>query len=68
VRRSAAVLERILLVISAGLILLAILGWPPGGLMFALPYLFLMPWVVFALIGGGLAWWGRRALRSGPSQ
>jgi len=68
VRRAAAVLGWILLVISAGLILLTILSWPPGGLMFALPYLFLMPGVVFALIGGGLAWWGGRAQRSGPSQ
>jgi hypothetical protein len=60
VRRGATVLGWILLVIAGGLTLLSILSWPPGGLMFALSFIFLMPGLLFALIGGALVWWGGR--------
>ncbi len=45
---------------AAILILLGITAWPPGGLMFALPYFFLIPGIFFALVGGGLLWFDRR--------
>ncbi|MDP1890891.1 MAG: hypothetical protein Q8K55_08345 [Gemmatimonadaceae bacterium] len=51
---------RILLVLAALLVVLGIVSWPPGGLMFALPYVFLMPGVVLAVVGGVLLWLGRR--------
>lgn len=41
----------ILLFIAAGLGVLGLLTWPPGGLMFALPYVFLLPAGVVALAG-----------------
>ena len=37
------------LIIACALILLAIAAWPPGGLMFALPYVFLFTAI---LVGG----------------
>ena len=46
----------IILVMAAALILLGIMSWPPGGLMFALPYFFLLPGVLLGLIGGLLLW------------
>jgi len=67
VRRLAIVLGWILLVFAGGLILLAIASWPPGGLMFALPFVFLMPGVLFALIGGALLWWGGRPAKVCPT-
>ncbi len=42
---------------------LALIGgstWPPGGLMFALPFVFFMPAALLALIGSALLWFGRR--------
>ena len=66
-RRVPLVLGWILLVIAGGLILLAISSWPPGGLMFALPFIFLMPGLLFALVGGALVWWGRRPANIGPA-
>jgi hypothetical protein len=52
-----------LLVIAAVLIGLGAVTWPPGGLLFALPFLFLMPGVVLAVLGGILLFIGRLALR-----
>ena len=60
-RRTASVLGWISLFIAAGLIILGILSWPPGGLMFALPFFFLLPGVALALIGGVLVWLGGRS-------
>jgi len=51
-----------MLAIAAGLILLGIQSWPPGGLMFALPFVFLVPGLVLGLVGGGLLWLGRSGL------
>ena len=53
-----------LLVIAAVLIALGAVTWPPGGLLFALPYLFLMPGVVLALLGGILLFIGVRRKRA----
>ena len=61
-RRFARVLGWIMLAIAAGLILLGIQSWPPGGLMFALPFVFLVPGLVLGLVGGGLLWLGRSGL------
>jgi hypothetical protein len=38
-------------VVAAILGLLTALSWPPGGLMFAMPYFFLFPGVIFACVG-----------------
>ncbi len=46
----------ILCVASAALILLGIAAWPPGGLMFASPFVFLIPGAVFGVVGGVLVW------------
>jgi hypothetical protein len=40
------------LAVAALLALLAVATWPPGGLMFALPYVFVLPAAVVALAGG----------------
>jgi hypothetical protein len=53
----------IALLLAALALLLAVASWPPGGLMFAAPYLFLMLAVALGLIGGLLLFVGRR-LRS----
>ncbi len=37
--------------VAALLLLLGALTWPPGGLMFALPYFFIIPGVVLAVVG-----------------
>jgi hypothetical protein len=50
----------ILLSIGSVLILLGIATWPPGGLMFALPYVFLLPGFLLAILGGLLVILGRR--------
>lgn len=42
------------------LILLAIVSWPPGGLMFALPFVLLVMAVACAVLAAGLLWLGRR--------
>jgi hypothetical protein len=58
------VLSCIALFIAAGLIMLGILSWPPGGLMFALPFVFLLSGVVLAIFGGVLVWFcGRSSSR-----
>jgi hypothetical protein len=47
-RRALHALALLGLVVAGALVLLAIAAWPPGGLMFALPYVFL--WMA-ALVG-----------------
>ena len=66
-RRAASILGWIALVLATGLVLLGILAWPPGGLMFALPFFFLIPGVILGLIGLLLLWIGRRASKTGSS-
>jgi vacuolar-type H+-ATPase subunit I/STV1 len=41
----------LMLFLAAVLLALTAVAWPPGGLMFALPYFFLIPGVVLALLG-----------------
>jgi FtsH-binding integral membrane protein len=48
------------LIIGGALILLGVAAWPPGGLMFALPFIFLIPGVPLALVGGMLVWLSQR--------
>jgi hypothetical protein len=62
------VLGWIALAIAAGLILLGIQSWPPGGLMFALPFVFLIPGLVLGFIGGVLLWHGSRPSVRVPSE
>lgn len=59
-KRVERVLGWIILVSAALLILIGVLCWPPGGLMFALPYIFLIPGFILAPIGGVLLWHGSR--------
>jgi uncharacterized membrane protein YvlD (DUF360 family) len=47
-------------VIAALLLLLGALTWPPGGLMFALPFFFIIPGVFLAVVGLLLLWIGKR--------
>jgi len=42
------------LVGAAGLVLLGLLSWPPGGMMFALPFIFIIPGIFLAIVGGVL--------------
>ncbi len=51
-RRVARVLGWIFVGLAALLLLFGLLTWPPGGLMFALPFVFLMPGALFGLVGG----------------
>lgn len=48
---------------AAGLFLLGLVSWPPGGLMFALPYFFFLLGAVTALPAWLLIWLGRRLRR-----
>jgi hypothetical protein len=64
----ATVLGWILLASAGGLILLGISSWPPGGLMFALPFVFLIPGLFFAILGGALVWLGRRPTAADASE
>ena len=50
-RKVVRVLGGGLLVLSALLILAGIMTLPSGGLMFALPYVFLMPGALFGIVG-----------------
>lgn len=59
-RLAASVFGWISLVLASVLILLGIASWPPGGLMFALPFVFLIPGLFLALVGASLVWFGRR--------
>jgi hypothetical protein len=58
----------IMLMIATGLILIGIQSWPPGGLMFALPFVFLIPSAFLGLVGGTLLWGLNRSSRSLPSE
>lgn len=51
-RVACRVLGWILLVVAVLLILLGVLSLPPGGLMFALPFVFFIPGFAFAVLGG----------------
>jgi len=68
VRRVERVFGWILLALAAGLILLGIMSWPPGGLMFALPFVFLIPGFFFGFIGGILIWHGSRVSAEKPPE
>lgn len=59
-RKLAVGLGWILAVIGGALIMLGIAAWPPGGLMFALPFVFLVPGLALAAVGGILVWLGHR--------
>lgn len=50
-RSGLRILAWTMLVPAGGLILIGILCWPPGGLLFALPYLFLIPGCLLGLVG-----------------
>lgn len=50
----------VLLALATLLAPIGVSTWPPGGLMFALPFVFPLPAAVLALIGGVLVWLGRR--------
>jgi hypothetical protein len=56
------------LLVSGLSLVLAVASWPPGGLMFAAPYLFLMIAAFFALVGGILLFLSRRPRSSGTSE
>ncbi len=51
-RKVIRIISIICFIISGFLFLLGLLTLDPGGLMFALPYFFLIPAVIFALVGG----------------
>jgi len=59
--RLARVVGAGLLVLSALLIIVGIMTLPSGGLMFALPYVFLMPGALFGVVGWVLLRLGREA-------
>jgi hypothetical protein len=58
-RLGATVIGWVFLVIATALVFLGIGGWPPGGLMFDLPFVFLIPGILLAVIGAALVWLGR---------
>jgi hypothetical protein len=62
-RKVVRVLGGGLLVLSALLILAGIMTLPSGGLMFALPYVFLMPGALFGVVGWVLLRLGRDATK-----
>jgi vacuolar-type H+-ATPase subunit I/STV1 len=51
-RKTARLLGWIFLLLGLLLCLLGVLSLPDGGLMFALPYFFLIPGITFTAIGG----------------
>jgi hypothetical protein len=65
-RRVERIIGWIMLVLAAGLILLGILCLPSGGLMFALPFVFLIPGFLLGIIGGILLWHGSRIPETEP--
>lgn len=58
--RFACGLGYVLLGFAALLAVVGLSTWPPGGLMFALPFVFFIPAAFFGLIGGALLWFGKR--------
>lgn len=67
-RSCAHVTGWLALVGAAGLVLLGLLSWPPGGMMFALPFIFIIPGIFLAIVGGVLVWVGRRPPVDPPHQ
>jgi uncharacterized membrane protein YvlD (DUF360 family) len=63
-RRVASLFGWIALAPAVVLILLGISTWPPAGLMFALPFVFLVPGVFLAILGTLLLWLGSRSSSS----
>lgn len=59
-RRAATIIGWITLFVASVLILLGIASLPPGGLMYALPFVFLIPGIFLALVGVLLVWAGHR--------
>ncbi len=57
---AAAAIGWFLVVVAGVLSVLGIASWPPGGLMFALPFVFLIPAILLGLIGGALLWLAQR--------
>jgi hypothetical protein len=58
-RKVSRILGWIALVLAAICVALGLVTWPPGGLMFALPFLFLIPALFLGALGGVLLWIGR---------
>jgi hypothetical protein len=58
-RKLARVVGGFCVVLAAVLVLIGLTTLPSGGLMFALPYVFFMPAVVFGVVGWLLWRWGR---------
>jgi hypothetical protein len=54
------------LALAALLTVLGFAAWPPGGLMFALPYLLLAPAAILGVVGGGALWLTRPRRRPAP--
>lgn len=46
-------------VLAGMLVMFGVMTWPPGGLMFALPFVFLMPGALLGLVATALFWLGR---------
>lgn len=55
------VLGGIFVALAVVLALIGLTTLPSGGLMFALPYVFFMPAIVFGVVGWLLLRWGRPA-------
>ena len=62
-RRFAAVVGWMFVVLAGVLAVLGVSSLPSGGLMFALPYIFFIPAVFFGAAGGLLLWLSRRPIR-----
>jgi len=60
-RRAARIVGWCLVVLAGLLLVAGLLTWPPGGLMFALPFVFLMPGALFGIVGAILLWLGRES-------
>lgn len=55
-------------VLAALLVLVGLTTLPSGGLMFALPYVFLMPGLLFGVVGWALLRFGRRSTGGASEQ
>ena len=67
-RRTVSFLGWITLALALALVMLGLASWPPSGLMFALPYFFLIPGAILALIGGLLLRAGRQPSQPTPPE
>ena len=63
VKRTFRIVGWMFLIIGLLLSLLGVLTLPDGGLMFALPYFFLIPGIALTLIGGILGFLAREKKR-----